>query len=74
MYVYLLVCGYCQASGSPASARRLGIASVVFSVLGILVTVVAAVVVLLVYGAAIIPEITYQFKVTRSVPNSNRLL
>jgi len=59
----LVVIGQCTASKSPASARQLGVASIIFSVLAIVITVVLLLIMFLGYGVAIVPYFEQMMKV-----------
>jgi len=48
--IVVAVCGHCKAQNSPSSARSLGIASIVFSVIGIVVVVLAVVAAIIISG------------------------
>jgi len=49
----VVVCGHCHAYSSPSSARSLGTASIVFSVIGLVIGVVLVIIVIVAAGGVV---------------------
>jgi len=63
----VVVIGYCQANSSPTSARKLGTASVVFSVVSGILGLLIVIVVIGIYGDLFVPELIAVIKVRNSI-------